>query len=74
MVFLHRRGSVKDTGGAGIFLTAPGQEDFQYCVKFGFPVTNNVAEYEALTIGLDLVRRVGVKNLKAFVDSQLVAR
>lgn len=37
-------------------------------------MTNNVAEYEALAIGLDLARKVGIKNLKAFVESQLVAR
>lgn len=43
-------------------------------MRFSFPITNNVAEYEALAIGLNLVRRAGPKSLKAFVDSQLVAR
>lgn len=55
-------------------MDGPEDEDFQYCVKFDFPTTNNVTEYEVLTIGLDLAIRVNTKCLRVFVDSQLVAR
>ncbi len=43
-------------------------------IKFSFDVTNNIAEYEALTAGLKQARKVGVRNLKAPSDSQLVVR
>lgn len=66
--------TVKDTDGVGIFITSPLKEDFQYYVRFGFQVTKNLAEYKALAIGFHLAKKVGAKNLKLFVDSQLVAR
>ncbi|GKB61676.1 reverse transcriptase domain-containing protein [Tanacetum coccineum] len=38
-----------------------------------FDATNNEAEYEALIAGLKITEQIGVKNLQANVDSQLVA-
>jgi ribonuclease HI len=36
--------------------------------------TNNVAEYRALLLGLDLARRVGATEVDVINDSELVAR
>ncbi|GAB4257128.1 MAG: hypothetical protein Kow00129_17310 [Thermoleophilia bacterium] len=36
--------------------------------------TNNVAEYRALLTGLTLAREFGVRRLRVFIDSELVAR
>lgn len=44
-----------------------------YTVRFRFNVTNNVIEYEALLVGLWLVRKMEVKRLHTSCDSQLVA-
>jgi len=34
--------------------------------------SNNVAEYNALLIGMQIVDEIGVKNLKAYGDSKLI--
>nr|KYP31685.1 Pro-Pol polyprotein [Cajanus cajan] len=39
-------------GGAGIILEGPNQVTLEKSLKFGFKVTNNQAEYEALLAGL----------------------
>lgn len=39
---------------------------------FDFRTSNNEAEYEALLVGLRLAYKLGVYNLKAFSDSQLI--
>jgi ribonuclease HI len=36
--------------------------------------TNNVAEYRALLLGLDLARRLGAREVRVECDSELVAR
>ncbi len=41
-------------------------------IKFGFQVTNNIIEYKAPVAGLLLAKRIGVKNLKAYSDLELV--
>jgi ribonuclease HI len=59
--------------GAGLILTDPSKNEYTYALKFNFPTTNNEAEYEALLSGLRIARKMGVQNIKVFVDSQLVA-
>ena len=44
----------------------------KYAVRLQFTATNNEAEYEALLIGLNLAKALGVKNLIVQVDSQLI--
>ena len=58
--------------GAGIVLFAPEHLMLEQSVRLGFSATNNVAEYEALLIGLKSARTLGAKKLKVFCDSQLV--
>lgn len=36
--------------------------------------TNNIAEYTAVIVGLELARKLGAKEIDYFVDSELVAR
>jgi ribonuclease HI len=36
--------------------------------------TNNVAEYRAVLLGLDLARRLGARDVEVVNDSELVAR
>ena len=36
--------------------------------------TNNIAEYTALLVGLEMAHKLGARNVSAFMDSELVAR
>ncbi|GKG01032.1 reverse transcriptase domain-containing protein, partial [Tanacetum coccineum] len=65
--------SCVDGSGAGLILTNPEGMEFTYALRFKFTATNNEAEYEALIAGLRIAARMGVRNLKANVDSRLVA-
>ncbi|GJS94675.1 reverse transcriptase domain-containing protein [Tanacetum coccineum] len=58
---------------AGLILTNPEGVEFTYAMRFRFEATNNEVEYEALIVGLRIAEQIGVKNLQANVDSQLVA-
>nr|GEV62653.1 reverse transcriptase domain-containing protein [Tanacetum cinerariifolium] len=57
----------------GLKLTNPEGMKFTYALRFRFDATKNKAEYKALIAGLRIAKRMGVKNLQANVDSQLVA-
>nr|GFC49576.1 reverse transcriptase domain-containing protein [Tanacetum cinerariifolium] len=65
--------SCTDGSRVGLILTNPERAKFTYALRFGFDATNNKAEYEALIVGLKIAEQMGVKNLKANVDSRLVA-
>ncbi|GKA55375.1 reverse transcriptase domain-containing protein [Tanacetum coccineum] len=65
--------SCTDSFGAGLILINPEGMEFAYALIFRFDATNNKAEYEALIAGLRIAEQMGVKNLQAYVDSQLVA-
>ena len=36
------------------------------------PCSNNIAEYNALLIGMQLAEEIGVKNLEEYGDSKLI--
>ena len=57
--------------GAGIFLIPPEREPLEHSLRFAFPSSNNVAEYEALIASLRLARKLEVAQLIAHSDSQL---
>ncbi|XP_074373571.1 uncharacterized protein LOC141713906 [Apium graveolens] len=66
--------STSSSGGAGVILISPEGFKIQQALKFSFPVTNNVAEYEALLAGLRLAIELEVKILEIFGDSQLIEK
>ncbi|KAF7152305.1 hypothetical protein RHSIM_Rhsim01G0158700 [Rhododendron simsii] len=55
-----------------MILTSPKGQRLSYALRFEFKATNNEAKYEALVVGLELAKAVGVKHLLAKSDSQLV--
>ncbi|XP_012858055.1 PREDICTED: uncharacterized protein LOC105977295 [Erythranthe guttata] len=59
-------------GGAGIVLTNPDGDEFEYAQRFEFTASNNVAEYEALIAGIRLALAAGARKLLIQSDSQLV--
>jgi len=62
----------KETAGAGVVLVSPQQETIQLSLKLIFQVTNNIAEYEALLLGLHAAKDRGIKKLKVFGDADLI--
>lgn len=70
---LHVNGvSGAERKGAGLVLQGPEGMEVIKAIKFSFLVTNNIAEYEALISGLELVGRVQIKSLKIYSDSNLL--
>lgn len=65
--------STASKDGAEIYLQEPNGFELEITLKLDFKVTNNEAEYAALIAGLKLAQQMKVKNLIAYIDSQLVA-
>jgi ribonuclease HI len=66
-------GSLMKIGaGAGLLFISPLGKHLCYVLRLHFPVSNNVAEYEALVNGLCITIELGVRRLDARGDSQLV--
>ncbi len=62
----------RETAGAGLVLVSPKQESTHLPFKLTFQVTNNIAEYEALILGLNAAKDRGIKNIKVFGDVDLI--
>ncbi|XP_013632991.1 PREDICTED: uncharacterized protein LOC106338596 [Brassica oleracea var. oleracea] len=70
---LHVEGSSTTKGaGARVQLQSPTGELIRQSFSFGFPASNNEAEYKSLIAGLRLAKAVKSKRLSAYCDSQLV--
>ncbi|XP_059638806.1 uncharacterized protein LOC132281085 [Cornus florida] len=65
--------STAHASGVGLIIISPEGENIAYALRFGFKVTNNKAEYEALIAGLKLAKVIGVEQLIPYTDSQLIA-
>jgi ribonuclease HI len=60
--------------GAGAVLFDPGGHQRARDSRYLGETTNNVAEYQAFLLGLELAQNLGVRNLHVFADSQLVVQ
>ena len=66
-------GSVAKAGaGIGVYISTPIRDTKSYSYKLFFECSNNVAEYEALLLGLHVVKDLGAKRVQIFGDSELV--
>lgn len=54
-----------------MLLVSPQVKEFLHSFRLEFYYTNNIVEYEALIFNLDMVRKMGIKQLKIFRDSDL---
>ena len=73
---MHFYGACSKEGvGARITISAPyfiEQTNVSY--KFYFSCTNNVAEYEALLLGIQILKKIQAKRVYIYGDSELVLR
>ena len=62
----------KESAGAGVVFISPSKEKTQLSFKLNFQVTNNIAEYEALLLGLNATKEMHIKKLHVFGDADLI--
>ncbi|XP_020272463.1 uncharacterized protein LOC109847642 [Asparagus officinalis] len=58
----------------GVVLTSPRNHVLPHAFSLTEPCTNNVDEYNALLIGLELARELEIRHLEAYGDSQLIIK
>jgi ribonuclease HI len=58
--------------GAGVVFISPCQETISLSYKLEFEITNNVAEYEALVLGMRAAKEMGIKEIEIFGDAELI--
>ena len=61
----------KTSAGVGIWIHSINQG---YSYKLDFPCTNNIVEYEALLLGLHLLKKLEAKRISVLGDSELIIR
>ena len=66
--------SSREGAGAGVVFVPPAQETISLAYKLEFEATNNVAEYEALVLGLRAAREMGIQEVAVFGDAELVVQ
>jgi ribonuclease HI len=59
--------------GAAVILVAPSKVRTCYAAKLDFSCTNNIAEYEALLLGLRKLRVMGIRRAILKTDSQVIS-
>jgi ribonuclease HI len=64
--------SSREGVGAGVVFVSPCQEAIPLSYKLEFEATNNVAEYEALVLGLRAAKDMGIEELVVFGDVELI--
>ena len=70
---MYLDGSVsKASAGACVYIIPPIKDTKAYSYKLIFECSNNVAEYEALLLGLRALKDLGAKKFQIFGDLELV--
>ena len=64
-----RRVADENRGRLGLLFISPLGKHLRYVLRLHFPVSNNVANYEALVNGLRITIELGVRRLDARGDS-----
>jgi ribonuclease HI len=66
------RSLMKTRAGVGLLFISPLGVHMRYVIRLHFLASNNVAEYEALIMGLRIAIELGVRHLDVRGDSELV--
>lgn len=64
--------SNKTGSGARIVLESPEGQIFKHALRFGFHASNNVAKYEVMLLGLNLVKAIKTQKIHVKLVSQLI--
>ena len=74
-MYLYVDGSCKGNpgeGGVGVVIKDKQGKAVSHIKKYLGSVTNNIAEYQALIVGLQHAQRLGAKEVDVCLDSELV--
>ena len=66
--------SSREGASAGVVFVSPTQETISLSYKLEFETTNNVAEYEALVLGLRATKEMGIREVAVFGDAELIVQ
>ena len=58
--------------GADVVLISPSKENIHLSYKLDFKTTNNIAEYEALLLGVKHAKEMGITCMSIFGDADLI--
>jgi ribonuclease HI len=61
-----------EVAGAGVVFVSPAQETISLSYKLEFETSNNVAEYEALVLGLRAAKDMVIEEISIFRDAELI--
>jgi hypothetical protein len=64
--------SSREGAGAGVVLVSPIEETISLSYNLEFETTNNVAEYEALVLGLRDEKDTGIEEISVFGNAELI--
>ena len=68
-------GAYSRTGkGVGVVIISPEGKVFNFAFRLEFEVTNNVAEYEALLLGIEIAKDMRIKLLSIKGNSDLIVQ
>jgi ribonuclease HI len=62
----------REGAGAGVWINPPSLDTKLCSYKLAFDCTNNMAEYEALVLGLKALKEMGAKKIVVHGDSELI--
>jgi ribonuclease HI len=74
---IHADGASRGNPGpaaAGVVISTPDGGPVEEMARYLGHATNNVAEYQALILGLGVARRLGAREVRVRMDSELVVR
>ena len=64
--------STQASVGAGVVLISPSKDTIHLSYKLDFKTTNNIAEYEALPLGVKAAKEMGIMCIKIFGDADII--
>ena len=64
--------STQSLAGVGVVLISPSKENIHLSYKLDFKTTNNIAEYEALLLGVKVAKEMGIMCMRIFGDVDLI--
>ncbi|KAH9299611.1 hypothetical protein KI387_031293, partial [Taxus chinensis] len=62
------------SSGVVVLLISPEGKIHPFSYKIYFENTNNIAEYEAILLGLNMEKEMGVKNISTHGDAGLIMK